>query len=360
MKPLLLVLSGLLLAACAGPAADYWAAGREGQAAAAKAPTYQNPVLDADFPDPQVMKAKDGYFYAYATQTLVDGRWENVPAARSRDLVRWERLPDAMPTRPSWASETQNFWAPHVEEVGGRYVMYLSAEPNARKGLAIGVAVADSPRGPFVATDAPMVTGGGFEHIDPQPFTDPKSGKRYLYWGSGFQPIRVRELAADGLRFAPGSQAINVVMPERKRYEHLVEGAFVVLRDGWYVMYYSGDSCCVDDEQLREPTYAVSVARSRSPLGPFEKLAAAKGRADSVILKRSERWLAPGHNAIVTDDAGRDWMIYHAIDPKQRRIPGTDMARRPLLIDPVVYEDGWPRIDGGVPSDERRRGPVFK
>ena len=62
--------------------------------------TYVNPVFDADFPDPAVIHAPDGCYYAYATQTLRDGEWINIQVARSADLVHWHFLGDAMPQKP--------------------------------------------------------------------------------------------------------------------------------------------------------------------------------------------------------------------------------------------------------------------
>ena len=88
------------------------------------AATYVNPVLDSDFPDPAVILASDGYYYAYATQTLRDGHWINVQVARSFDLVHWQHLGDAMPNKPDWARETQDIWAPFVLKDGDRYLMY--------------------------------------------------------------------------------------------------------------------------------------------------------------------------------------------------------------------------------------------
>ena len=110
--------------------------------------TYQNPVLDADFPDPTVIKAPDGLYYAYATQTQRDGKWINIQLARSPDLVHWDYLGDALPGKPGWASTTQDFWAPHVIRDGSRYIMYYSGKPNTsdeRHGLCLGVAAASSP-----------------------------------------------------------------------------------------------------------------------------------------------------------------------------------------------------------------------
>src|ERR671932_2948165 len=113
-------------------------------------PVYRNPVLDRDFPDPSVLHAPDGYYYAYATQYLCGERAENIPGARSKDLIHWEVLPDTLPVKPSWASRTQDFWAPHVVADGGQYYLYFSAALDGGEGMAIGVATATSPRGPFV------------------------------------------------------------------------------------------------------------------------------------------------------------------------------------------------------------------
>ena len=87
-------------------------------------PFYVNPVLDGDFPDPAVIRAPDGFYYAYATQTLLEGCWINIQVARSRDLISWDHLGDALPQKPSWAGETQDFWAPYVLQDGDRYIMY--------------------------------------------------------------------------------------------------------------------------------------------------------------------------------------------------------------------------------------------
>ena len=74
-----------------------------GSAAPASGPgSYVNPVLDEDFPDPAVILAPDGYYYAYATQTLREREWINVQVARSKDLVDWAHLGDALPEKPVW------------------------------------------------------------------------------------------------------------------------------------------------------------------------------------------------------------------------------------------------------------------
>ena len=322
---------------------------------------YSNPVLDTDFPDPAVLRAPDGLYYAYATQTERAGRWINLQVARSPDLVRWELVGDALPSKPSWASKTQDFWAPHVIRDGDTYYLYYSAKPDAaladdKRGLCLGVATAGSPLGPFVDKGQPLQCGDGFVNIDPMAFDDPATGKRLLYWGSGFQPIKVRELAADRLSFAPGSAAIDLVpvikSDDPNEYQKLVEGAWVERRGGWYYLFYSGDNCCGP-----KANYAVMVARSKSPLGPFETLEHARGTPHSIILAKRGYWVAPGHNSVITDAAGQDWIVYHAVDSRTPRAKATDEpnTRRIMLIDRIRWENGWPLIDG--PSTAPLPGP---
>ncbi|HWH18272.1 MAG TPA: glycoside hydrolase family 43 protein [Allosphingosinicella sp.] len=328
--------------------------------------TYANPVLDTDFPDPAVLKAPNGLYYAYATQSGSEGAMRNVQVARSPDLINWELVGDALPVKPDWASKTQDFWAPHVLEDSGRYYLYYSAKPDAAltddsRGLCLAVATADRPEGPFRDSGRPLQCGPGFVNIDPMAYDDPATGKRLLYWGSGFGPIKVQELAPDRISFAVGSNPVDLIHPVRSEdpgeYQRLIEGAWVILRGGWYYLFYSGDNCCGPNAH-----YAVLVARSRSATGPFETLAAATGAPSSVILEHQGIWVAPGHNSIIEDDSGRDWMLYHGVDKRRPRSKATDEVntRRVMLIDRIVWRDGWPYVEGGVPSTGPRQAPALR
>ena len=319
---------------------------------------YVNPVLDHDFPDPAVIHAPDGYFYAYATQTLRDGKWINIQVARSADLVEWEHLGDALPDKPEWALETQDFWAPSVIRDGSTYFMYYSAMPEECRDdpcHSLAVATSTSPAGPFVDIGRPLLMGKGFEYIDPMAFDDPVSGERLLYWGSGFQPIKVQQLAEDRLSFAPGSEPVDLIWPNpiAGEFPRLVEASWVMHHDGFYYLFYSGDNCCGPHAE-----YGVMVARSRSAVGPFETLEQAKGVPNSLMLEKSGRWLAPGHNTVIADGEGQYWMLYHAIDvnrPRQRQEDEIN-SRRVMLIDRIEWRDGWPYI--GTPSDSPTSAPA--
>ncbi len=323
---------------------------------------YQNPVLDADFPDPAVTRASDGYYYAYATQTT--GR--RVQVSRSRDLVAWDAVGEALPSLPSWASQSQNFWAPDVNERDGRFVMYYSAQVDAAQranpsdGFCIGVATAASGSGPFTDVGQPLRCGPGFTTIDPMAFDDPQSGKRYLYWGSAGSPLLVQELAADRRSFAAGSAPVAVVAVRSGSaagaYDTgLIEGPWVTYTAPYYYMYYSGNNCCGAGAR-----YAVLVARSGSPTGPFEVMTNGSGAAQPV-LQAGGPWNAPGHNSVVRDGAGVEWMLYHAINVSQPYlIPGnTSISRRPMLLDRVTYVNGWPVVGAaGIPTSTPTARPT--
>ena len=327
-------------------------------------PHYANPVLDLDFPDPATLTAPDGTTYVYATQGNNGSETTlNIRVARSTDLTKWTLLGDALPVKPAWANKTQDFWAPHVHAADGRYYLYYSAKPDVAltdttRGLCLAVATADRPEGPFVDSGKPLLCGPGFVNIDPMAYDDPATGKQLLYWGSGFEPIKVQELSRDRLSFAPGSVATNLVATIKNEdpanYQRLVEGAWVVRREDYYYLFYSGDNCCGPKAH-----YAVMVARSKSATGPFETLAAATGAANSVILQANPEWIAPGHNAIASDAHGVDWIIYHAVDARRTRSKDSDEvnSRRVMLIDRITWVDGWPQVAGASPSSGPRPAP---
>ena len=308
------------------------------------------PAIDANFPDPAALRAPDGYYYVYATQGEVDGKMQNIQVARSRDLTVWKRVEDALPVKPSWANQTQDFWAPHVSFHDGRYFLYYSAKPDVAlvdkvSGLCLAVATSDKPEGPFTDIGKPLQCGDGFINIDPMSYDDSATGKRLLYWGSGFGPIKVQELAKDRISFAAGSKAVDLVdiikNEDPQNYQRLVEGAWITRHDGYYYMFYSGDNCCGPNAH-----YAVMVARSRSATGPFETMAEATGSANSVILEADNRWIAPGHNAVIKDARGRYHTLYHAVNAKRPREKETDdiNSRRVMLIGKLEWVNGWPRV----------------
>ena len=231
---------------------------------------YTNPVIRWDFADPHVMKASDGFYYAYSTEHLTYERLAYIQVARSKDLVDWELLPDAMPEKPEWADTTRDFWAPGVIEAEGRYYMYFSGIHDERESMCLGVATSGSPGGPFVPEEDPLRCGDGFVNIDPMPFDDPQTGKSLLYWGSDGAPIRgpaTRPGPVEDSRQDPGPKDVDLHRASCSSMRGSMEGAFVVYPETLTTI----SSTLAITVALPAPSYAVMVARSRSATGPFEK-----------------------------------------------------------------------------------------
>ena len=331
-----------------------------------QAATYTNPVLDADFPDPVVVRAADGTFWAYATM----GNGHHLQHSSSPDLVHWSAPAEAMPTPPPWAAGGC-FWAPDVQrhntsDGGEAYFMYFAASTNRTAGgqcidFCIGVATSATPDGPFANAAPPLLCEAGFTALDPQSFFDSQSGQTYLLWGSDGAPISVRALAPERTAWAAGSAAVALLPPDASRpYESLVEGAWLHYHAGSYFLLTSGDACCGGGAH-----YAVIASRAPHPTGPFTRRGDADGTGrDTLLAQRGSGSdiAAPGHNCMVTDDAGNDWIVYHGY------VGGNLNGPRALQLDRVHWSapNGtaspvgvWPAVLDGTPSTTPQAVPVI-
>ncbi|MBR4756416.1 MAG: family 43 glycosylhydrolase [Bacteroidales bacterium] len=347
----------LLLSAC------FILAGCERQAAV----TFENPVIPHNCPDPSILdnRARDGFFYAYSTRAKISGNVYEIPVYKSPDLVSWELVGAAFTHegRPSWEPDGV-LWAPDINYIGGQYVLYYAVGVwGDHDRSASGVAVSDSPAGPFkdLGMLVSMENTGVGNSIDPNYFED-TDGRKYLYWGSlrhrtdkeagRKSGIHVIELSEDGLSFKPGTEPVKVA-------GDLMEGVYVHKRGNYYYLFASEGSCC----EGAESTYHIVVGRSESPFGPFvsrsgkSMISGDEGVYDEVILVRDpdKTFCGPGHDAeIMTDDKGQDWMAYHAY------WKGNDYSGRCMNLDRVCWtKDGWPYFKDGAPSLSSE-APVFK
>ena len=298
----------------------------------AQTAVYRNPIIDKNSPDPTILRADDGSFYLYATENT-----RNVPIYHSTDLVNWNLLGTAFTdeTRPKWNAKGM-IWAPDINKIGDKYVLYYAKSVWGGEWEAgVGVAVANSPQGPF--TDCGNIIDSrkiGIQNcIDPFYIED--GGHRYLFWGS-FHGIYGAELTADGLSLKPDSKP-------RKVAGSFMEGAYIQRRGGYYYLFGSAGTCC----EGAKSTYRVTVGRSKNLFGPYvdKKGQLLLDNHYEVVLQRNERVAGPGHNAeIVTDDAGTDFLIYHGFK--------TDKPRdgRVVYMDRIDWVDSWPYIQGGTPS----------
>ncbi|GEA87802.1 hypothetical protein CCE01nite_17510 [Cellulomonas cellasea] len=375
--------AGLLLAGPAGAttgpeALDGLGGGSGGPHGAVRSTPYTNPVSAgfADtYADPAVIRGKDGWWYAYGTTDPLregEGVRHLLPISRSSDLVSWEYVGDAFTedTLPAWADAGRGaaLWAPDIRYVDGEYRLYYvvtdtttgpddPAEPNDN---AIGVATAPTPVGPWTDAGDPVVDprrgAGAFGDFrwtfDPHHVVGP-DGTEHLFYGSYYGGIWVTELAEDG------TEAVGE--PVQVAIDNKYEGAYVIQRDGWWYLFASSANCCAG------PTtgYSVHVGRSRDLTGPYvdrEGVPLNQSRAGGtpVLAPNGNRWVGTGHNSVVTDLAGQDWIVYHAIDRADPYLDRTEgINERPMLIDRLDWVDGWPTARAGAwASEDRQRGPV--
>lgn len=280
------------------------------------AQSVNSPVLPGLYADPNIAVFGDTY-YIYATTDGTAG-WggKDFYVWKSGDLVNWTRSAQPFLTLDGangnvpWA--TGNAWAPTIIERGGKYYFYFSGHNASLNRKTIGVAVADSPEGPFTAQPTAMVlnneavTSG--QAIDPAAFHDPVSGKYYLFWGNG-SPV-FAELSDDMLSLKPGTiAAISGLTSFR-------EGTFLNYRDGLYHLTYS-----IDD--TGSENYRVGYATSTSVTGPWTYRGVILAKDLSLGIK------GPGHSSIINVPGTDDWYIaYHRF-----AMPNGDGTHRETTID---------------------------
>jgi arabinan endo-1,5-alpha-L-arabinosidase len=353
---------------------------------------YRNPV-DVRIPgdglvescaDPTLIQSQtagDDAWYMYCTtdplhaddKTGTSFNFHLIPMLRSTDLVNWTYVGDAFSSRPTWADPTAGMWAPEIQFFNGQYYLYygitdvadsVSGQPGCHGDNAIGVATSASPAGPWVDSGAPVVeprSNGGFCNFfwtfDPDVIIAEDAAhadQKFIYYGSYYGGVQVRELSADGLTSSAAS-ATQITIPNR------YEGSEVIYRDGFYYYLGSATNCC--NGPLTG--YSVFVGRSTSPTGPFvdrEGVSLLDGRVGgSVFLTMNgNRWVGPGHQTTFQDHAGQWWTFYHAIDQNDPYFEGAvGFTKRPVLLDPVDWVNGWPTVRGGLwISDEPMKRPA--
>jgi xylan 1,4-beta-xylosidase len=287
---------------------------------------YKNPVIPGDHPDPSIIRVGTDFW-----ATCTSSEWgPQFPLLHSTDLVNWELTGAVFPHRPGWA--VGNFWAPEISEYKGTFAVYYVGRERGGP-LAVAVATADKAGGPY-KDHGPLVAQPDGS-IDPAPATD-ENGVRYLIWkedgNSRGQPtiIWAQRLNDDGTRLI--DEPHELIRNDSDWEGAVVEGPFILRRNGWFYLFYSGNGCCGTG-----CNYALGVARARSLLGPWTKNPA------NPILSANESWKCPGHGSVVTDQQGRYWLLYHAY-----ATGGSVFTGREGILDEVNFDtDDWPTINKG-------------
>lgn len=284
-----------------------------------------NPVLEGYYADPEIIYSnKTGKYYLYPTS---DGfaHWSGTyfKTFSSSDLVHWkdEGVILDLKKEVSWASK--NAWAPTISEklMDGKY-KYFYYFAAAQK---IGVAVSDNSTGPFVDSGKPLISEKpkgvkGGQEIDPDVFTDPVTGKNYLYWGNGY--LACAELNDNMVSIKENT--IKVMTPDTT----FREGTEIFYRNGKYYFLWS-------ENDTRSEDYRVRYATSDSPTGiltiPENNLILAKDPELGIY--------GTGHNSVIQIPNSDEWyIVYHRFSrPNGIKMGNAAGYHREVCIDKLEF-----------------------
>ncbi|MFC5730985.1 MULTISPECIES: glycoside hydrolase family 43 protein [Nocardioides] len=318
---------------------------------------YCNKTPRANF----VMKHSDGTYYSYAS-----GGEDGFPVYTSPDLLTWTPVPaDARPQGsdgqgggdgqdPDWLDADPRYWPPEVIERNGKFYMFYSAvasadskprTPSCQNNHFIGLAIADSPTGPFIDIGRPLMGGSGYNDadgtpwgqtrtIDPNPFVDvdgtvylyfTKPGRCYAYNGQRESRIFVAKLRSDLKQLA--SDPVMVLKPsqawESQTSEDNIknEAPAMLRRDDRYYLMYSANG-------FNDDSYAVGYAVSTSPTGPFNKF------NRNPIISSVDGIEKAGHNHIIySPDDRHVYTTYNTFE-------GKFLSRIDVRGDHTLYANG--------------------
>lgn len=318
---------------------------------------YRNPVIDRDFPDPSIVKCEEnGYYYVVATGGKI---------AKSKNLTEWEQLDNIFTSAPNWSTPGAGFWAPDINYINGKYVIYYSLSTWGDPNPGIGIMTADHPEGTWEDQGKLFSSQeiGVNNSIDPKFFAD-DDGRNYLIWGS-FRGIYAVELTSDGLALKDGSVAEankNKVLIAGKEtsqpFDHnTYEGAYLIKEGEYYYLFLSSGECCGGAY-----SYHVKVGRSKSVLGTYYDINDKDMRdagVGTLVVKNNNGFAAVGHCSVIKDDAGTYWMLYHGYTSRMGEVASGE--GRKMLIDKLVWDDesapGWPVVKYQQPSTSKVDGP---
>ncbi len=311
--------------------------------------------------DPACVKAGDHY-YLYSTDAIYfkerprredfPAEMGNIQVRRSSDLVNWEFIGWAFDTIPAEAIEhiehasggkkPRNIWAPYVIQCSDQYRLYYAVSLFGAKTSYIGLAVSNSPEGPWELSGCVVKTDESdkMNAIDPSVIEDKKSGKHWMHYGSYFGGLYCVELNPEtGLTLHEGDKGHLIARRADYKVRNL-EAPEIIYNPELkkYFLFVSYDALFTH--------YNVRVGRSEQPQGPFLDFFG-KDLGDTTnnypILTYAYRfsghpgWAGVGHCGVVNDD-GRYFMFHQG-----RLAPDNQMMV--LHVREIFWNsDGWPVV----------------
>ena len=305
----------------------------------------QNPFVQTWFTSDPAPMVHDGTMYVYTghDEDRADFFWmQEWRVYSTRDMVNWTDHGSPLALESfSWADDRA--WASQCIERDGKFYWYICAHSRLSKGMAIGVAVGDSPTGPFRdAIGKPLFENGSWDHIDPTVFID-DDGQAWLYWGN--PRVYYLKLNRDMISYegelgmlpmteeAFGSPSMDKREKDRKYKDSYVEGPWITKRKGVYQLLYAAGGV---------PEH-ISYSTAPSPTGPWTYA--------GEIMPLSDTGSFTNHCG-VADYKGHSYFFYHT-----GKLPGGGGFGRSVAVEEFNYNaDGsfptiLPTADGVKPVD---------
>ena len=289
--------------------------------------TYTNPVINADYSDPDVCVVGDDYYMTASSFNCIPG----LPILHSKDLVNWQIVGHAL-NRLTPAEEFDKpshgngVWAPSIRYHQGMFYIYWG-DPDQ----GVFRVTATNPAGPW---SEPLCVIPGKGMIDTTPLWD-DDGRCYLVNGwansrSRFASVlTVRELDSEGKR--PISDPV-IVFDGNGTENRTCEGPKFYKRDGWYwIMCPAGGV----------PTGFQLAMRAKSPYGPYE--------SKVVLAQGTTAVNGPHQGGWVHTSQGEDWFLH---------FQDKECYGRVVHLQPVTWKDNWP-VMGKVPAKGYCGEPVI-
>lgn len=313
---------------------------------------FENPVIRQGWADPTaIYDNATGYYYSISTGI-------NKPFFRSKNLYLWEKT-DIKPYSDSAIRKMKNsgphIWAPQFAKIGNNYLIYVTVRSSAEDSRII-VLSSKTLTGPYefanILTDSRET--GIKDTIDPFVFTDPRTGKVWMTFGS-IGGIHQVELSPDGLSLAKNAEYKHIAgqdIDNDKSRLTVFEGSYVYERNGWWYLFASAG-------RYEDYSYAIVVGRSRKADGPFltkEGKDMAEGYGTAILSSSPyDRFYGPGHNGeIFTTKNGETYMIYHVHEGDYREDRNKRKSSpRMMNLQQIYWDDNdWPffkhdEISGG-------------
>jgi beta-xylosidase len=286
---------------------------------------YRNPVLYADYSDPDVIRHGEDFYLVASSFNCTPG----LPILHSRDLVNWTLVNHALENVPGERyNEVQlgcGVWAPSIRFHAGKFWIFF---PTPDEGIY--VITANDPRERW---SEPHLVQAGKGLIDPCPLWA-DDGKAYLVHAyahsrAGLKhQLRVCPMAPDGSQLLSEGK---IVFHEPER-QHTIEGPKLLQRDGWYYILAPAGGVTNGWQ---------TVLRSRDIFGPYE---------DRIVLEQGRTPINGPHQGALIDTPEGDWWFLHFQD--------TGVYGRVVHLQPVTWRDGWP-VPGTLSEGSNIGSPVL-